>query len=703
MFKSEFLDTEITYLQGVGPKRAELLNKELNIFTFRDLLYYFPFKYIDRTRFYKIAELDPDMPYVQIRGTIKGYATEGQGPGKRLVADFQDETGTIKLVWFKGGKWVTGSYNTGVEYIVFGKPGVFNGIVNIIHPEIEAANKIAERLNSALQAQYNTTEKLKNQFVTSKTISKLLSNLLKQIKSRLPETLPAYLVSQYKLMELHESLTRIHFPGNPDELEKARYRLKFEELFYIQLNLIRLKTNRNLKLKGFVFSSVGDNFNKFYHNNLPFSLTEAQKRVMKEIRKDLGSGKQMNRLLQGDVGSGKTLVALMSMLIAIDNNYQACIMAPTEILANQHYQTISKLLEGIDIKICLLTGSSKKNSRRSIAGSLLDSSLNILIGTHALLEENVQFNNLGLVIIDEQHRFGVAQRAQLWQKNLNPPHILVMTATPIPRTLAMTLYGDLDVSVIDELPPGRIPIKTMHFTDSERNKVFGFIRNQIAESRQIYIVYPLIRESETMDYKDLEDGWDTVSRVFPAPRYCISIVHGKMTPANKETSMKLFKDGHAHILIATTVIEVGVDIPNATVMVIESAERFGLSQLHQLRGRVGRGADQSYCILMSTDKLSKEAAKRIEVMIRTNDGFEIAETDLQLRGPGDIEGTQQSGIPFDLKIANLARDGQLIEYVRHIAENILAKDLLLEENQNQIFITELKRLFSQGQSWSNIS
>jgi ATP-dependent DNA helicase RecG len=703
MFKSEFLDTEITYLQGVGPKRAELLNKELNIFTFRDLLYYFPFKYIDRTRFFKIAELDPDMPYVQIRGTIKGYATEGQGPGKRLVADFQDETGTIKLVWFKGGKWITGSYSPGIEYIVFGKPGVFNGIVNIIHPEIEATNKIEERLNSALQAQYSTTEKLKNQFVTSKTISKLLSNLLKQIKSRLPETLPAYLVSQYKLMELHESLTRIHFPGNPDELEKARYRLKFEELFYIQLNLIRLKTNRNLKLKGFIFSSVGDNFNKFYHNNLPFSLTEAQKRVMKEIRRDLGSGKQMNRLLQGDVGSGKTLVALMSMLIAIDNNYQACIMAPTEILANQHYHTISNLLEGIDIKICLLTGSSKKTSRKSIAGSLLDSSLNILIGTHALLEDNVQFNNLGLVIIDEQHRFGVAQRAQLWQKNLNPPHILVMTATPIPRTLAMTLYGDLDVSVIDELPPGRVPIKTMHFTDSERNKVFGFIRNQIAESRQVYIVYPLIRESETMDYKDLEDGWDTISRVFPAPKYCISIVHGKMTPANKETSMKLFKDGHAHILIATTVIEVGVDIPNATVMVIESAERFGLSQLHQLRGRVGRGADQSYCILMSTDKLSKEAAKRIEVMIRTNDGFEIAETDLQLRGPGDIEGTQQSGIPFDLKIANLARDGQLIEYVRHIAENILAKDPLLEENQNQLFIPELKRLFSQGQSWSKIS
>jgi ATP-dependent DNA helicase RecG len=703
MVNKEFLDTEITYLQGVGPKRAELLNKELSIFTFRDLLYYFPYKYIDRTRFYKIAELDPDLPFVQIRGTIKGYTTEGHGAGKRLVADFQDDTGTLKLVWFKGGKWITGSFSPGVEFIVFGKPGVFNGIINIIHPEIEAADKMAERLNSALQAQYSTTEKLKNQFVSSKTISKLIGNMLKQIKIRLPETLPGYLVSRYKLMELHEALHKIHFPANPDELEKARHRLKFEELFYIQLNLLRFKTNRNLKFRGFVFSSVGENFNNFYFNNLPFTLTDAQKRVMKEIRKDLGSGKQMNRLLQGDVGSGKTLVALMSMLIAIDNGFQACIMAPTEILANQHYQTICKLLEGIDIKVRLLTGSSKRSSRKSIAESLLDRSLNILIGTHALLEENVQFANLGLVIIDEQHRFGVAQRARLWQKNLNPPHILVMTATPIPRTLAMTLYGDLDVSVIDELPPGRVPIKTMHFTDSERNKVFGFIRNQIAEQRQIYIVYPLIKESETMDYKDLEDGWDTISRVFPAPKYCVSIVHGKMTPADKEMSMKLFKEGVAHILIATTVIEVGVDIPNATVMVIESAERFGLSQLHQLRGRVGRGADQSYCILMSSDKLSREAAKRIEVMIRTNDGFEIAETDLQLRGPGDIEGTLQSGIPFDLKIADLGKDGQLIEYVRHIAEEILNLDPLLENTQNLIFRSELKRLFSQKQSWSNIS
>jgi ATP-dependent DNA helicase RecG len=703
MINQEFLDTDITFLTGVGPKRAELLNKELKIFTFRDLLYYFPYKYIDRTRFYKIEELDPDLPYVQIKGSIKGYYTEGHGRGKRLVADFQDETGTIKLVWFKGGKWITGSYSPGVEYIVFGKPGVFNGMINIIHPEIEAVEKMAVRLNSALQAQYSTTEKLKNQYVTSKAISKLTGNLLKQLKIRIPETLPPYLTSQYKLMELHEALHKIHFPANPDELERSRYRLKFEELFYIQLNLLRFKLNRSRKYRGFVFASVGETFNNFYFNNLPFKLTEAQKRVMKEIRKDLGSGKQMNRLLQGDVGSGKTLVALMSMLIAIDNGYQACIMAPTEILAKQHFQTISKLLEGLDIKIHLLTGSSKKTSRKSIAESLQDSSLNILIGTHALLEAKVQFSNLGLVIIDEQHRFGVEQRARLWQKNFNPPHVLVMTATPIPRTLAMTLYGDLDVSVIDELPPGRVPIKTMHFTDSERNKVFGFIRNQISEGRQIYVVYPLIKESEKMDYKNLEDGWDTITRVFPAPEYCVSIVHGKMTPAEKEMSMKLFKDGNAHILIATTVIEVGVDIPNATVMVIESAERFGLSQLHQLRGRVGRGADQSYCILMSSDKLSREAAKRIDVMIRTSDGFEIAETDLQLRGPGDIEGTQQSGIPFDLKIANLGRDGQLIEYVRNIAERIIEKDPLLETSQNQVLRTELKRLFSQQQSWSNIS
>ena len=700
---TEFLESNITYLRGVGPKRAELLGKELNINTFKDLLYYFPYKYIDRTRFYKISELDQDLQFVQIKGVIKGYYTEGRGSGRRLVADFADETGTIKLVWFKGLKWVTGSFPAGNEFIIFGKPGVFNNMINIVHPEIEAVEKKAERLNSALQAQYSTTERLKNSFINSKTISKLLGTLLKQINFRLPETLSPYLTSKYKLMHLHDALQKIHFPSDTSELEKARYRLKFEELFYIQLNLLRYKTIRNNQVKGFVFSTVGDNFNTFYFKNLPFQLTEAQKRVIKEIRKDLGSGKQMNRLLQGDVGSGKTLVALMGMLIAIDNGYQSCLMAPTEILAGQHFQTISKLLEGIDIDVRLLTGSTKKSERNSIEKSLLNRSLHILIGTHALIEENVRFSNLGLVIIDEQHRFGVAQRARLWQKSTTPPHILVMTATPIPRTLAMTLYGDLDVSVIDELPPGRVPIRTMHFTDPERNKVFGFIRSQIEEGRQIYIVYPLIKESEKMDYKDLEDGLDTISRAFPPPQYCISVVHGKMTSANKERSMALFKDGQAQIMVATTVIEVGVDIPNASVMIIESAERFGLSQLHQLRGRVGRGADQSYCILMSSEKLSKEAATRIEVMIRTTDGFEIAETDLQLRGPGDLEGTQQSGIPFDLKIANLGKDGQIIEYVRNIATEILSLDPELEAEQNSILKRELKSLFGKSQVWSNIS
>lgn len=698
----DFLDTSIAYLPGVGPKRAELLSKELKISTYRDLLYYFPYKYIDRTKFYKISELDPDLPLVQIKGIIKGYYKEGHSRSRRLIADFQDETGTIQLVWFKGSNWIPGTYPPGVEFIVFGKPGVFNRTINIIHPEIEEAAKTGERISSALQAQYSTTEKLKNQFITSKTISRLTENLVKKIKFRIPETLPDYIVSAYHLMDLHDALVKVHFPGSIGEMEKARYRLKFEELFYIQLNLLRFKASRAIKYKGFMFSTVGQHFNNFYYNNLPFSLTGSQKKVMKEIRKDLGSGKQMNRLLQGDVGSGKTLIALMSMLIAIDNGYQACLMAPTEILASQHYNTIVRLVEGLGIKVSLLTGSSRKSLRKTIDETLRDSTLNILIGTHALIEDNVRFKNLGLVIIDEQHRFGVAQRARLWEKNFHPPHVLIMTATPIPRTLAMTLYGDLDVSVINELPPGRIPIKTMHFFDSEQNKVFGFIRNQIREGRQVFIVYPLIQESESMDYKNLQDGWDTISRIFPAPEYCISIVHGRMTSAEKEESMRLFKEGQAHILVATTVIEVGVDIPNATVMIIESAERFGLSQLHQLRGRVGRGNLQSYCILMSSDKLSKEAAARLEVMVKTNDGFEIAETDLQLRGPGDIEGTQQSGIPFDLKIASLGKDGQLIEYVRRVAENILEKDPLLENDRNTILVSEMNRLFSVSQSWSNI-
>ncbi|MFN8241609.1 MAG: ATP-dependent DNA helicase RecG [Bacteroidales bacterium] len=537
----EFLDTEIKFLPGVGPKRAELLNKELGICTYRDLLWYFPYKYIDKSRYYRIEELDPELPHVQVLGTITGYMQEGRGSGKRLTADFTDSTGTIKLVWFKGLKWITESFPVGKEYIVFGKPGVFNGVINIVHPEIETAEKKAERVNSPLEAHYNTTEKLKTSFINSRFLNKLVGNLLRQLDFRLPETLPAYILKKHNLLSLHDSIKNIHYPSSQPELEKARYRLKFEELFYIQLNLLRYKLNRDSRHKGLVFAQVGSYFNSFYHNNLPFNLTEAQKRVMKEIRRDLGSGKQMNRLLQGDVGSGKTMIALMAMLIAIDNGFQACLMAPTEILAIQHYNSITRFLEGIGITVRLLTGSSKKSERKETEELLNDGSLGILIGTHALIEDNVKFRNLGLVIIDEQHRFGVAQRAKLWEKNLNPPHILVMTATPIPRTLAMTLYGDLDVSVIDELPPGRVPIRTMHFHDGERNKVFGFMREQIAGGRQIYIVYPLITESEKMDYKNLDEGLDIISHAFPSPKYCISVVHGRMTAANKaEISMRLF-------------------------------------------------------------------------------------------------------------------------------------------------------------------
>jgi ATP-dependent DNA helicase RecG len=699
----EFLDTDITYLPGVGPKRAGLLNRELSVATYRDLLYHFPFRYVDKTRFYSIAELDPALPYVQVKGVITGYSAEGHGKTGRLAADLSDGTGVVRLVWFRGAKWIASSHPPGAEYIVFGKPSVFNGIVNITHPEIETPGRAAEKPGGAFQPQYSVTERLKDNFISSKVIGRFMATLFKQLAFRLPETLPACVTQKRNLMGLHDALHAIHFPPSPAELEKARFRLKFEELFHIQINILRLKAGRLQKHNGFIFGSVGECFNNFYYNNLPFPLTGAQKRVIREIRRDLGSGIQMNRLLQGDVGSGKTLVALMCMLIAIDNGYQACLMAPTEILANQHFNTISKLLEGMDVRVCLLTGSSKRAHRKTLAGALADSSLNILIGTHALLEDNVRFANLGLVIIDEQHRFGVEQRARLWQKNVNPPHVLVMTATPIPRTLAMTLYGDLDVSVIDELPPGRTPVKTMHFIDNEKNRVFGFIRKHIGEGRQVYFVYPLIKESETMDYKDLEDGWDTISRLFPPPEYCISVVHGKMPQAEKDRSMQLFKDGHAQILVATTVIEVGVDIPNATIMVIESAERFGLSQLHQLRGRVGRGSKQSYCILITSQKLSKEASKRMDIMTSTNDGFEIAETDMQLRGPGDIEGTMQSGIPFDLKIANLGKDGQMIEYARQAATEILLNDPGLLNTENSVLNMEQKRLFGRKQSWNEIS
>lgn len=696
-------EQDIKYLKGVGPRRAELLNKELNIFTFGDLLYYFPYKYIDKSRFYKINEINTTIAFIQLRGKILSFRTEGHPRKKRLIAEFTDDTGTIELVWFQGANWIIKNYKTNVEYIVFGRPALFNRKISIAHPEVETADKQESNVNSKYQAQYNTTEKLKNSYINSRTIYKLIGNLINELDRKIEETLPHYLLEKLNLLPLGKALFNIHFPENNDLLRKSNYRLKFEELFFIQLNILKVKNFRNRSIEGFVFSKVGDNLNTFYKKRLDFELTNAQKRVIKEIRKDLGSGKQMNRLLQGDVGSGKTLVALMCMLIALDNGFQACIMAPTEILANQHFDTITSFLKGLDINISLLTGTTKKNEREIIHENLQKGELQILIGTHALLEDPVKFKNLGLVIIDEQHRFGVAQRAKLWKKNENPPHVLVMTATPIPRTLAMTLYGDLDVSVIDEMPPGRKPVRTVHYFDSKRLPMFGFLKKQIKEGRQIFIVYPLIKESEKMDYKDLEDGYESISRAFPPPDYLVVCVHGKMKPAEKDLAMKYFVDGKAHILIATTVVEVGVDIPNASVMVIESAERFGLSQLHQLRGRVGRGADQSYCILMSSHKMTNEAKKRIDIMTRTNDGFEIAEVDLKLRGPGDIEGTQQSGIPFDLKIASLGQDGQILQYARDVATQILDDDPELEKAENKLLLKWLKTMARSKVDWSSIS
>ena len=703
MSNPEILSNDIKFLPGVGPKRAKLLNTELNIYFFEDLLYYFPYKYIDRTKFYKIKDIHPDLPYIQLRGHITGIETAGPRNRQRLTAQFTDGSGLMELVWFKGVKWMKSSLKAGVDMVIFGKPTEFNGKINIVHPEVEEWSKRDNSFSYSLFASYNTTEKMKNSFLNSKSILKLQQNLLKLVKDHIYESLPSYLTKKLTLIPLRDALFNIHFPENQDKLKKSIYRLKLEELLFIQLNILKHKKIRIANIKGFNFSLVGKFFNNFYSNNLKFELTGAQKKVMKEIRKDLGSGKQMNRLLQGDVGSGKTLVAVLSMLIAIDNKYQACLMAPTEILANQHFDTIEKLLSGLNINVMLLTGSSKKAKRTTIHENLESGNLNILIGTHALIEENVVFKNLGLVIIDEQHRFGVAQRAKLWKKNINPPHILVMTATPIPRTLAMTLYGDLDISVIDELPPGRKQIKTLHFFDSKRLRLFGFLKEQIKEGRQIFIVYPLIQESEKMDYKDLEDGYESISRAFPPPEYAVSVVHGRMKTEEKNKAMDLFIRGQTQIMVATTVIEVGVDIPNATVMVIESSERFGLSQLHQLRGRVGRGADQSYCILMTSYKLSKEANTRINTLVRSTDGFEIAEVDMKLRGPGDIEGTQQSGIPFDLKIANLATDGQLLHYSRDIATEILDNDPVLENSENHLLELKLKKIMKSSRNWSNIS
>jgi ATP-dependent DNA helicase RecG len=691
---------DIKYLQGVGPQRASVLNKEINIYTLNDLLHYYPYKYIDRSRLYYISEIDGEMPYIQIKGTILSFETLGEGRQRRLVAHFSDGTGIIDLIWFQGIKYITSKYKVREEYIVFGKPTVFNGRYNIAHPDIDKADEIA--LSSlGLRPYYNTTEKMKRGNLNSHAIEKLMQNALNLLKEPISETIPQYIIDEHHLISLDKAIHEIHFPHSADRLRKAQYRLKFEELFYVQLNILRYSKERQMKFRGLNFSKVGDYFNDFYFNNLPFQLTGAQKRVIKEIRNDTGSGRQMNRLLQGDVGSGKTLVALMSMLIALDNGYQACMMAPTEILAQQHYESLKKLLFGMNVRVELLTGSIKGKKREAILNALLTGDVNILIGTHAVLEDNVNFSSLGIVVIDEQHRFGVAQRAKLWSKSNTPPHILVMTATPIPRTLAMTLYGDLDVSVIDELPPGRKPIKTVHQFDNRRHSLYESIRKQIEEGRQIYIVYPLIKESEKIDIKNLEEGYEHVCEEFP--QYKVSVVHGKMKPGDKEEEMQKFVTGETQIMVATTVIEVGVNVPNASVMVIENAERFGLSQLHQLRGRVGRGADQSYCILVTGYKLSEETRKRIQIMVDTNDGFEIAEADLKLRGPGDLEGTQQSGIAFDLKIANLAKDGQIVQYVRNVAEKVIDNPNFEQLNENKKLWEQLKLLRKNDVNWSVIS
>ena len=692
---------DIKYLPGVGPQRASLLAKELNIASFKDLLYYFPYKYVDRSRIYTIREIDGNMPYIQLRGKFLSFETFGEGRQRRLVGHFSDGTGVMDAVWFQGLKFVMGKIKAGVEYIIFGKPTVFGGRINVAHPDVDEADELTVG-NMGLQPYYNTTEKMKRMLINSHAVEKLMRNLFHAIQREpFEETLSPWMVESFHLMPLAEALYNIHFPQNPELLRKAQYRLKFEELFYVQLNILRYTKERRNKFRGLPFEHVGEIFNTFYSKNLPFQLTGAQKRVIKEMRRDMGSGRQMNRLLQGDVGSGKTLVALMTMLMALDNGYQACMMAPTEILANQHYETICRFLAGMNVRVELLTGNVKGKRRETILKDLLTGDVKILIGTHAVIEDTVNFSSLGLVVIDEQHRFGVAQRAKLWSKNIYPPHVLVMTATPIPRTLAMTLYGDLDVSVIDELPPGRKPIQTVHQFDNRRASLYAFIRKQIEAGRQIYIVYPLIQESEKMDIKNLEDGYTNICDEFP--EYRVSKVHGKMKPAEKDAEMQRFLAKQTQIMVATTVIEVGVNVPNASVMVIENAERFGLSQLHQLRGRVGRGADQSYCILVTGYKLSEETRKRISIMVETNDGFEIAEADLKLRGPGDLEGTQQSGVAFDLKIADIARDGQLLQYVRDIAERLLDEDPQCENPKNQVVWQQLKELRKKNVNWAVIS
>ncbi|MBP5134361.1 MAG: ATP-dependent DNA helicase RecG [Paludibacteraceae bacterium] len=695
---------ELQYLKGVGPQRAKLLETELGIKSIDDLLHYFPYRYVDRSHIYSVRDLRPDMPYVQLRGYISGFQTIGEGRKKRITATFADNTGKMELTWFKGLKYVENKFSNkpNTEFYVFGKPVFFGGKFSIVHPEIDEQNPMNEMKVNGLQAMYNTTEKMKSAFLNSKALQTIMYAAVKHLQEYpQPESLPEYLIEKYRFMRLNYALRNVHFPVSQELLKLAQNRLKFEELFYIQLSILRKRIHRENNTGGLLFPHIGDYFNRFYKNNLPFELTNAQKRVLREIRSDVGSGKQMNRLLQGDVGSGKTLVALMAMLMAADNNYQACMMAPTEILATQHYLNLSEMLQGTGVNIALLTGSTKKKERDEIHSALRNGSLHILIGTHALIEDTVQFQNLGLVVIDEQHRFGVEQRAKLWSKNDTPPHILVMTATPIPRTLAMTIYGDLRVSVIDELPPGRTPIQTYHYYDNKRDSINNFIRTQVQSGRQIYIVYPLIQESEKIDLKNLEDGYEDVKKKFPEFNICM--VHGKMKPAEKEEEMQKFVRGEAQIMVATTVIEVGVNVPNATVMIIENANRFGLSQLHQLRGRVGRGSNQSYCILMSPYQISQETKQRLEIMVQTNDGFEISEADLKMRGPGDMEGTAQSGLPFELRIANLAKDEHILEFARKVALEILQDDPRLEKQQNSLLPVQLAKMTHIRTDLSEIS
>ena len=695
------LDQDIMYLTGVGPRKKEILSKELNINTFGDLLEYYPYKYVDRTQIYRIAQLQGDMPYVQVKGHILSFEEFDMGPRKkRIVAHFTDGWNVADLVWFQGAKYVLSTYKVGVEYIVFGKPSVYGGRYQFAHPDIDEATelKLAEM---GMQPHYGTTERMKKAGITSRAMERLTKGLLEQLQAPLTETLPPFITNALHLVSRDQAMRGVHYPHNTDELQRAQMRLKFEELFYVQLNILRYANFHRRKYRGYNFSKIGQFFNSFYHNNLHFELTGAQKRVMHEIRKDMDSGRQMNRLLQGDVGSGKTLVALMSMLIAVDNGFQACIMAPTEILAEQHLATVQQMLQGTGVTAELLTGIVKGKRRADVLQRLASGELHILVGTHALLEDSVQFAHLGLAVVDEQHRFGVKQRAKLWGKNDNPPHVLVMTATPIPRTLAMTIYGDLDVSVIDELPPGRKPIQTLHKYDNQTTSLYAGIRQQVGLGRQVYIVYPLIKESEKTDLKNLEEGYEALTDIFP--EYKMSKIHGKMKSKEKEAEMARFASGETQILVATTVIEVGVNVPNASVMVILDAQRFGLSQLHQLRGRVGRGADQSYCILVTNRTLSAETRKRIDIMCETNDGFRIAEADLKLRGPGDLEGTQQSGMAFDLKIANIARDGALVQLARDEAQKIVERDPDCNLPEHAMLWNRLKELRKTNIDWAAIS